>query len=152
MVMREVCDAWIAELQFSVTALSGATVHRYASWSSNAIADTTPGIHLAVWPDGDPDARRSLTTDGADEVTTSYTIAVWEGATPETERVFDDDASNGHWVDLFEAVKDRVYTRGNIAIGDPGSTTKYQGGALEQAGNKRLFRVKFNKKRYETLR
>lgn len=151
MVMREVCDAWIEQLQHEVTELSGATVHRYARWSRAAIADSQPGLHLAVWPEGDPDARKSLTSDGADEVTTSYMISVWSGATAETERLYDDDDANAAWLELYEKVKARVYIRGNLAIGDPGSITRYQGGRLARAGKKRLFEIRIAKVRYETL-
>jgi hypothetical protein len=160
MVMKAVCDAWITELTTHVAPvvvagttfdLSDAKVHRYASWSSAAFADSEPGLHLAVWPDGDPDARRAATTDGADWVQTKYRLQVWVGAVAEETRVFDDDDANAAWLALYEAVKARFYVRANIALGDTGSDLHYQGGRLLQSGDQRVFEITFSKVRAETL-
>jgi len=149
MTFRAVCDAWIDEIRGEVTGLGDATIHRYSSWSDNAIQDTTPGLHLAVWPEVEPDVVERLTTDGSDQITTAYVIQVWEKATAETERVFDDDASAGAWVDLYEAVMQRLYVRSNLSIGDPGSTTRYAGGGFMREGDLRAFAIRFTKTRYQ---
>lgn len=152
MVMREVCDAWIEELTH-ITELANAKTHRYSSWSSAAVSDSKPGLHLAVWPEGDPETARGVVAASppVHEITTSYQVQVWEGATLETTRVFDDDDANGAWVDLYEAVTARLYVLTNQGIGDPGSDLKYEGGALTQVGDKRVFAVRFSKRRNQSF-
>ena len=144
MVFQSVVDAWLLELQ-DVAGLEDATQHRYSSWSSAAIADSTPGRHIAVWPEADPEVRRGFTTDASDEVLTSYIIQVWEGATAEATRVFEDDDANAEWLALYEAVEDRLYLKSNLAIGDAGSITNYMGGKFDQVGDKRVFALRFIK-------
>jgi hypothetical protein len=144
---RSVVDAWFLELN-DVPGLEDATTHRYASWSSNAIADTTPGRHLAIWPESQPEVRKGMTTDYSDEVTTTYAITVWEGATAEMERVFDDDDHNAAWLALFEAVRARLYLKANLAIGDAGSDIHYLAGAFDRIADKRFFVIRFTKRNY----
>jgi hypothetical protein len=150
LTFASVCDAFLLDLTTSVSGLSDATQHRYASWSSAAVADTTPGRHIAVWPEGDPETRQGATSDGMDLVTTSYQVMVWEGATSEATRVYDDDDANAAWLALYEAVKARMYVRTNQGLGDTGSTLNYEGGKLDRVGDKRVFAVRFTKRRYES--
>ena len=149
-VVNDVCEAWLLELQ-DVSGLEDATTHKLASWSSAAMADTTPGRHLAVWPEAEPFVVGRATTDGGDQITTNYVIAVWEGATAEATRVFDDDGANEDWVALYEAVQDRLYLRANLAIGDTGSDIHYEGGAFSITGDRREFAIRFSKRRYKLM-
>lgn len=151
MVYQSVCDQWMTELTTHISDLGDATQHLYASWSSAAVADSAPGLHIAVWPEGDPDVATQYATDGTDEVVTSYQVQVWQGATAEATRVYDDDDANRAWLALYEAVKARFYLRANLGLGDTGSKVHYEGGKFDTLGDKRVFAIRFTKRRFETF-
>jgi len=148
---QSVCDAWMTELTVHIPGLSDATQHLYESWSSAAVADSTPGRHIAVWPEGDPESRRQFTTDGADEVTASYQVMVWEGATAATTRVAEDIDAAAAWLALYEEVKGRFYLKANLGLGDTGSDVHYEGGKFDQKADKRVFAIRFTKRAFQSF-
>lgn len=144
-----VCDAWLTELQTNVTGLDTTTipsnrVHLYAPYSFESLSAERAERHLAIWPDGEPETVEGLLSDGSDLGSQAYTILIWEDASAESARGFDDDTANLAWLTLFEAVRDRLYRSANLRLGSALiMDTKYQGGQFAAAGSNRVMRVSF---------
>lgn len=151
MTMQGVVDAWMTDLLTvsGLTTIPAKCQHKYAPWSQDQLVAGTNERHIAIWPEGDPDARRQATTDGADEITTSYVVTVWEEAASEATGLYDDDAANIAWLALYEAVRARFYVLANLAIGETGSDVHYEGGAFGMQGAVRFFSVRFSKRYYK---
>lgn len=145
-----VCDAWMTELA-AVSGLTTAVQHKYAPWSVEALYVEAGERHLAIWPEGDPESRRQMTTDGADEITSSYVVTVWEDAATDSTKLKDDDAANVAWLALYEAVQSRFYVLANLALGETGSDVHYEGGAFGLTGGTRFFSIRFTKRRYKSM-
>lgn len=150
-MLREICDAWAAEISSKVPALSEAEVHLYASWSPEDLYVPAQGRAFAVYPEGDPEVRVGFTTQPADLVTTSFLVEVWEDATVESGRLQDDDERNVAWLALFEAVKHRFYVGENLQLGDAQvMDTHYLGASFGLAGGVRFFILRFAIRRPES--
>jgi len=157
-----VCDGWLAELQSgatsglgAVTGLDTTTVpanktHLYSPVSVERVVADSGERHLAIWPEADPQVVHGATTDGSDEITTSYQVMVWQDAAEEMTRSFDDPAVEITWLALYEAIQARLYIRANLAIGEAGSDVRYEGGVPDaRQGGNRIMAVRFSKRHYK---
>lgn len=144
MTFREVCEGWADEVMHHVPELTDARLHLFSSWSPELFHAAVGETHLAVFPLGDPETTRGLTTEPADEVTTLYELDVWQGATAEDGRLVENRDLDLAWIELYELVRSRFYVTANVAIGgDPNAYTRYQGGQLGTANSCRYLRVSF---------
>jgi hypothetical protein len=151
MTLQSVCDAWMDKLTTSISGLTDATQHLYVS-GAGALADSTPGRHIAVFPVGDLAAPDPFVAGSppAKLATITYQVMVWEGAHSEATRVYDDDDANAAWLALYEQVRAKFYELASQGLGEPGPVD-YAGGAFDSAADKRVFVVSFTKRTVESF-
>ena len=128
--MRTVVDARIADLLTHLDEFPDSTiVHRYASWSLEQLRAAQGERHLACWPLPAPIDVKPFTigTPAGDYVTTRYAILVWEDASTEVTSLTDNEAADGAWLDLAEAIEARLRVQANVAMGEAGSLTRVDG-------------------------
>jgi hypothetical protein len=145
-----VIDAWVAELTANVPGLTEAKVHRYASWSVEALSAAAGERHLAVWPatEGQAETRGQLLTTPSSNLVQSYVVLVWEDATADSSRRMDDEAANLDWLELHEAIRARFMLIDNARLGDPKLTgTEYQGAEFGLESGKRILALGFQTER-----
>lgn len=116
------CDAFIADLTGNVPALSGAKTHRYSPVSPELFDAATEGIHIAVYPAlSDTEVISSepgpYVTTGSRQQIRTYVIAVWEKAAEVDARQIADEVSDAAWLELYEAIEDRLFVEANTQIG-----------------------------------
>jgi hypothetical protein len=139
-LFSSVVDAWVTELQTNVTGLDSALipalrVHRYAPWSPEQFDGERGERHLAVYPQTESEAVEPLLTDGTKLAFQTYTILVWEDASDEVTRGYDDDTANLAWLTLYEAIRARLFELDNIALGSSEiMDTAYAGGEFGVSG------------------
>lgn len=145
MSLRSVCDAWLIDITTHVSDLSDATLHRYASWSFEALGDAANGRHLAVFPIPSQDVVAHFATGSlpTDLETHWFQGLAWETALTEATRVFDDEDANGAWLDLFERVKGRLHVQANTSLGTTAGFTEYKGWDAGVRGTVRFMRFDF---------
>jgi hypothetical protein len=140
----EVCDAWIDELMLQVPALQEAIPHRYAPWSTEALFAAPGERHLAVWPEGEAETATPFTTSPADLMEQSYAVLVWEDASTETQRRFDDESANADWLKIHEAIRARFHRMDNVRLGDANiMDTRYVGASFDLIGGRRVLAIRF---------
>jgi hypothetical protein len=143
MSLRSVCEAWAADLRSNVAELSSAEVHLYSPQSVEKLKAELGTIHLAVWPEPSPQKIVSLDTGPTDEVTTAYTILVWEPAELDVSRFVDDQDADGAWLDLTERVLGRLRVKANVAAGETSGYTRPAGIGWQLSGSMRVIAVSF---------
>jgi hypothetical protein len=140
-------DAWVEELTATVDGLADVKEHRYAPWSVENLGAVTNERHLAVWPAGEPETTIPYLAGAppADLATQKFIIAVWEDASAESTRRMDDDQANLDWLDLHEAIRDRLYDLDNQHLGwDQSANVRYQGVVFDVVGSLRVMVITFN--------
>lgn len=127
MSLRGVCDAWLADITGNVTELATATQHRYAAWSFEMLGDASSGRHIAIFPEPTRSEVVPFTVGSlpSDLETNAFRGVIWEGALAEATRLVDDEAANGAWLDLYEAVKARLRVLAKTSQGTTGGYTRY---------------------------
>jgi hypothetical protein len=147
MTWTEIVDAWVTELQNTVPGLADAVVHRYASWSVEALVAERGERHLAIWPEAEAESLEGLTTGaggGSDLATQSYVVLAWEDASTEGGRLMDDDTANAAWLDLHEAIRARFLTSANLRLGSSAiMDTRYRAAAFDMVGLVRTMALRF---------
>jgi hypothetical protein len=139
-----VVDAWATELTTNVTGLNSAIVHKYASWSVEALVAERGERHLAVWPESEAEAVEGLTTAPSDLATQSYVVLVWEDASTEGGRLQDDETADAAWLDLHEAIRARFLRTANVRLGSSAiMDTRYRGAAFDMVGLVRTIALRF---------
>lgn len=148
MTWRAVVDAWVADITGNVDGMADVVVHPYAPWSLELLYVERNERHLAVWPEPDAEATTPFTTDGGQMTEQDYVVVVWEDAGPESSRLIDDDAANGDWLDLAEAIRARFFVAANVRIGDPLiMRTRYMSGTFPAVANLRVMELRFRVQR-----
>lgn len=152
-VFSDVCDAWLTDLQSNVTGLDTTTIpsdrtHLYAPWSMESMAALASERHLAIWPEGEPDVVSGYVAGSppSDLAEQSYVITVWEDASAESSRRFDDDTANKAWLTLYEAIRARLYVSTNQDKGQTNSLTNYKGGTMAMESMTRMLAIRFTKR------
>lgn len=133
------------DLQDHVTELEEAIPHLYGSWSRELLYCGQGERHIAIYPTGDPEVSKPFITGTppADEITSRFTILVWEDAAAESSRAFDDDDSNKAWLALYESIKARLYVQANTGLGVPQGYTRYAGGLFDLQATARMMQLSF---------
>jgi hypothetical protein len=141
------------ELVANVDGLVDAAPHLYASWSNENLYAGQDERHIAIWPEAEPEVRAGLVaaTKPVDEVAQSYVIAVWEDASAESARSFDDDQANIDFLDLAEDIIARLYVMANDDLGLAGSDVHYQGVQFGPRGPVRAMALRFTKRLYRAF-
>lgn len=143
MSFTDVVDAWMGELTSSVPGLADVTPHRYASWSVEALQASKGERHLAIWPEVEAEVTEGLTTDGSLLATQGFVVTVWEDASVESTRRFDDEVANAAWLALAEAIRARFMVRANLRLGDPLiMRTQYLGTTFDLVGMMRVMTLR----------
>ena len=146
MSLRNICDAWLLDIQTHVSDLADATPHRYAIWGQENFGDAGSGRHLAVFPIPAGELVRPFTVGSlpSDLETHAFRVLIWEAAMAETTRLFDDDDANGAWLDLFETVKARLRVQSDTSLGTVGGYTRYTGWTAGIMGTARFMQIDFS--------
>lgn len=146
MTFESVCRAWAKELSDHVTGLEDAVQHLFGSWSRELLVVAAAERHLAVYPNGEPEVAVPFITGtpAADQITQRYTILVWEDAAAETARAYDDDEANLAWLQLYEAIKARLYVQASSALGLSDGYTRYAGGSFDMRATVRVIQINFS--------
>lgn len=141
----DVVDAWVEDLTANVDGLADVKEHRYAPWSVENLGTVTNERHLAIWPHSEPDVVEGYAASPQmDLATERYSILVWEDASEDSSRRMDNEQANMDWLDLHEAIRDRLYELNNRSLGDPQiMDTRYQGVVFGVSGSQRVMELRF---------
>jgi hypothetical protein len=125
MTLVSVVDAWVAELTGVGKPLAGATIHKYAPWSMEQLANDGKR-HVAIWPTAAQGAPSPLTVGSlpSDLDPAEFAVLVWEDASLEGELRYDDDTANAAWLNLSEAIAARFRVQANTNLGQVGGYTR----------------------------
>ena len=156
MSFQDVVDAWATELQATVAGLSttlvpAARLHKYTPWAVEDLMGSSGERHLAIWPQGEPEVVQRATAAGrpSDIALSTYLIRVWEDASTDTSRIHDDEVAGLAWIQLGEAIRDRLYDADNFQRGGVDATF-YDGMAFDLRAGKRILEVRFKVRVWHT--
>ena len=138
--IKAVCDALWLDIQTSVAALTDAHEHLYAAWSYEKLFAQAGERHISVHIL--TDTSSPLSTD-AHELTQTYEVLCWEDASDDGSRRMDDVDANLAWLELFEAVRARLYIEGNQTLGGTSGVELcwYKGAQFAGSASLRVFSV-----------
>jgi len=130
MSFKSIVDAWTDDLTDHIAELSDAKVHRYSSQPLEGFMAETGERHLSIAPTTDADVPRPFIAGSppASEVTRSFAVLVWEDASAEGSRRFDDDVANANALALYEQIVGRLMVQANTSLGVANGYTQWVGG------------------------
>ena len=123
MTWRDICDAWSEDLALNVPELAGARRHLYAPVSVEALFAEGEERHVAVWPEAEAESSEGFVTTPGVLLRRQFVITVWESASNESTRRIDDEERAAAWLELQEAIVDRILRRDAIQMGGVDSTS-----------------------------
>jgi hypothetical protein len=139
-----VVDAWVEELTTSVQGLADVVVHRYASWSVEALVAERGERHLAIWPEAEGEAAEGYLSDGSLLSTQRFVVLVWEDSSTEQGRLQDNESADAAWLDLHEQIRARFLKGSNVRLGSTSlMDTRYRESAFDRVGLVRTMALRF---------
>ena len=144
LAFEDIVDAWVTDLTGNITGLHDAVTHSYAPWSGELMYAERGERHLAVFPTAEPEVVEGLLTDGSMLAAQTYTILVWEDTGGDQERLVEDPTADVAWLELYRAIRDRLFLRSNIRLGSTEiMDTRYNGGSFDRSGHLRAMELRF---------